>query len=70
MYGGLAVMAETERLAVRVVSFLNDVGFYRGFGRSAICKLEVIPRLPCVKGAVTVRYNVFGIALSIRLKMY
>ena len=54
---------------MRVVSFLNDVEFYRGFGLSATCKLEAIPRLPCVKGAVTVRYNVFGIAVSIRLKM-
>jgi hypothetical protein len=53
----------------RVVSFLNDVEFYRGFRLSATCKLEVTPRLPCVKGAVTVRYNILGIAVSIRLKM-
>ena len=26
--------------------------------------------LPCVKGAVTVRYNILGIAVNIRLKMY
>ena len=56
-------------LAARVVSFLNDIEFYRGFRLSATCKLEVTPRLPCVKGDVTVWYNVFGIDLSIRLKM-
>ena len=56
-------------LAARVVSFLNDIEFYRGLGLSATCKLEVTPRLPCVKGAVTVRYNILGIAVSIRLKM-
>nr|DAY53598.1 MAG TPA: hypothetical protein [Caudoviricetes sp.] len=27
-------------------------------------------RLPCVKGAVTVRYNIFGIVLYIRLKLF
>ena len=45
------------------------LSFIEVLGEVQIVKKKYHTWLPCVKGAVTVRYNVFGIALSIRLKM-